>query len=42
MSIPREHPNQNIEMEIADSVLLDLVMRDNDKCKICNVPIAPA
>ena len=27
-SIPREQPNQNKEMKIADSVLLSLFMRD--------------
>ena len=31
--IPREKPNQNKEMKIADSVLLSLFMRENEKCK---------
>ena len=29
--IPREQPNQNKEMKIADSVLLSQFMRDNEK-----------
>ena len=32
--IPQEQPNQNKEMKIADSVLLNLFMRDNEKCNI--------
>ena len=33
-SIPREQPSQNKKMKIADSVLLSLFMRDNEKCNI--------
>ena len=33
-SIPREQPNQNKEMKIADSVLLGLFMKNNEKCNI--------
>ena len=33
-SIPREQPNQNKGMEIADPDLLSLVMRDDEKCNI--------
>ena len=33
-SIPREQPNQNKDMKIADPVLLSLSMRDNEKCNI--------
>ena len=38
MSIPREQPNQNKGMKIADLVLLSLYMRDNKKCNISHAP----
>ena len=39
MWIPREQPgNQTKEMKIADSVLLSLSMRDNEKCNISHDP----
>ena len=41
-SIPREQPNQNKEMKIADSVLLSLFMRDNEKVQHLLRPLAPA
>ena len=37
-SICREQPNQTKEMEIADSVLFCLFMRDNEKCNISHAP----
>ena len=32
--ISREQPNQIKEMKIADSVLMSLFVRDNEKCNI--------
>ena len=37
-SIPRGQPNQNKEMKIADSVLLNRFMRDNENCNISQAP----
>ena len=37
-SIPREQPNQNTEMKIADLILLSLFMRGDDKCNISHAP----
>ena len=34
--IPREQPNQNEEMTIADLVLLSLFIKDNEKCNIAH------
>ena len=36
--IPRDRPNQNKEMKIADSVLLSLFRRDNEKWNISHAP----
>ena len=36
--IPQEKPNQNKDMKIADSVLVRLFMRDNEKCNISHAP----
>ena len=36
--ISREQPNQNKEKKIADLVLLNLIMRDNEKCNIFHAP----
>ena len=38
MSITREQLNQNKEMKIADSVLLSLLKRDNEKCNSLTPP----
>ena len=37
-STPIEQPNQNKEMKIADTNLLNLFMRGNEKCKIPQTP----
>ena len=37
-SIPREQLNQNKEMKIADSVLLSLFIKGNEKCNISHCP----
>ena len=37
-SIPREQPNQNKDIKIADSVLLSLFMRNNEKCNNSHTP----
>ena len=34
----REQPNQNKEMKIADSVLLSVFMRENERCNISHTP----
>ena len=40
-SIPREQPNQNRDMKIADSVLLNLFMIDNEICNISDAALVP-
>ena len=37
-SIPRELPNQNKDVKIADLVLLSLFMLDNEMCNISYAP----
>ena len=40
-SIAREQPNQNKKNKIADSVLLSMFMRDNEKVQHLSRPLAP-